>query len=256
VTILKTLAEIEVMAEGGRRLGNVLQELAAHTHAGVTTKALDRIAYRLIHKSGARPAFLHYRPAGARKAYPYTLCASVNSVVVHGQPSEYVIQDGDLVKLDLGLFYKGFAVDAAITVGVGSISREAKKLVAVTEDALIAGIKMATLGHTLGDIGFAIAKVVKANKYSVVEGLTGHGIGRSIHEDPPVFNFGTRGAGGALAEGMVLAVEPMVACGRGGIIQLRDESYGTADETLAAHFEHTIAITKDGPRILTAASRR
>jgi methionyl aminopeptidase len=253
--ILKTEEEIEIMAEGGQRLAEVLRSLASETRAGVTTKQLDRLAYQHIHKLGAKPAFLHYRPAGARKSYPYTLCASLNDVVVHGQPSDYVVKDGDLVKLDLGLIYKGLYLDSAVTVIVGpaeKISRETKKLVGATRDALVAGIAEAHVGKTLGDIGFAIAAVAKKNKCGIAEGLIGHGIGQSLHEDPAVFNFGKRGDGEPLQEGMVLAIEPMFTAGDGVTVTRKDDSYATRDGSLAAHFEHTVAITKDGPRILTA----
>jgi len=240
------------MAAGGARLAEVLRRLVSETHAGVTTKQLDRLAYQLIHKSGAKPAFLHYRPEGAAHAYPYTLCTSVNGVVVHGQPSEYALKDGDLVKLDLGLSYKGFFLDSALTVAVGKVSREAKQLVLATQDALMAGIAEARPGKTLGDVGFAIQKVAKKNKCAVVDGLTGHGIGRALHEEPVVWNVGRASVGEKLQAGMVLAIEPMFAAGAGLIKQLRDESWATADGSLAAHFEHTVAITKDGPQVLTA----
>lgn len=249
---LKTPEELSIMAEGGRRLAEVLRSLAAAARAGTATRALDRLAYQLIHKAGAKPAFLHYRPAGAQRAYPHTLCTSVNAVVVHGQPSEYVLRDGDLLKLDIGLVYRGFFLDAALTLAIGKISREAKKLMAATETALRAGIGAATVGSTLGDIGFAIAAVAKKNKCSVAEGLTGHGIGRALHEDPAVFNFGRKGAGETLREGMVLAIEPMFTAGKGAIRQIKDDSWATADGSLSAHFEHTVAITGNGPRILTA----
>ncbi|MGD1003195.1 MAG: type I methionyl aminopeptidase [Minisyncoccia bacterium] len=249
---LRTPQEIDIMAEGGRRLGAVLQKLRAMVGSGVTTLALDHAARALIEAGGDVPAFLNYRPAGARRAYPYTLCASVNNVVVHGQPSAMcVLKEGDIIKLDLGLVHKKFYLDAAITVGVGRISAEAKKLMAVTEESLYAGIKEAKPGRTLGDIGYAIERVVRKNKFSVAEGLTGHGIGRALHEDPTVFNFGDRGTGIKLVPGMVIAIEPMVAAHGGEIVQLRDEGYGTADHSLAAHFEHTVAITEKGPRILT-----
>jgi len=241
------------MAEGGRRLGVVLQRLRAEVKPGMTTLALDEVARKIIVDGGDVPAFLNYRPAGARHAYPYTLCASVNSVVVHGQPSEYVLKEGDIIKLDLGLKHGGFYLDAAITVGVGRVSTEAKKLMAVTEESLYAGIKEAKPRHTLGDIGYAIERVARKNKLSVAEGLTGHGIGRSLHEDPNVFNYGDRGTGMKLLPGMVIAIEPMLAIGGGDIVQLKDEGYGTADHTWAAHFEHTVAVTEDGPMILTRA---
>jgi len=251
---LKTPEEIEIMAEGGRRLGAVLQALAGEAREGMTTKHLDRMAYQLIHRSGAKPAFLHYRPAGARREYPFTLCTSLNGVVVHGQPSDYVLRNGDLLKLDLGLVYKKFYLDAAITVGVGKIDKSAARLAAATKEALVAGIGAATIGKTLGDIGAAIEKVAKKNKCAVAEGLTGHGIGRALHEDPTVWNFGKKGEGEGLREGMVLAIEPMFVLGKPALAQMRDESWATADGSLAAHFEHTVAITKRGPRILTNAA--
>jgi methionyl aminopeptidase len=249
---LRTPQEIELMAEGGKHLGEILQQLRKEVKDGVATLTLDKIAHDLIIKAGDEPAFLGYRPAGARKAYPFTLCTSINDVVVHGQPSQYaVLREGDIIKLDLGLRHKGLYLDSAITVGVGSITHNAKKLMAVTEEALYAGIKEAKPGQTLGDIGYAIQKVVEKNGFSVTEGLTGHGIGLMLHEDPTVFNFGQKGRGERLVPGMVLAIEPMVAIGQGEILQLRDESYGTADNSLAAQFEHTVAITEKGPVILT-----
>jgi methionyl aminopeptidase len=248
---LKTAEQIETMAEGGKRLAAVLEQLRRDVQPGVTTLSLDRVARDLIVKGGDVPNFLGYRPAGARKAYPYTLCASVNNVVVHGQPSKYVLKEGDVIKLDLGLRHHGLNLDSAITVGVGSISKLAKKLLTVTEQALYAGIEQAELGRTLGDVGWAIERTVVKNKFSVVEGLTGHGIGRALHEEPTVFNFGERKTGLRLMEGLVIAIEPMVAIGKGDIMQLPDEGYGTVDGSLAAQFEHTVAITANGPRILT-----
>lgn len=248
---LKSSEEIEIMTEGGKRLAAVLRKLTAAVRAGMTTADIDKIAYDFITSAGDKPSFLNYRPAGAAKAYPATLCASINDVVVHGLPSDYVVKDGDLVKLDLGLIHKGFHLDAARTVGVGNITPEAKRLVAVTRKALDAGVKEAKPGNTLGDVGFAIESVVRKAGYSIAQGLTGHGVGRSLHEDPAVFNFGRRGQGEEIEEGMVIAIEPMVNVGRGAIKQLKDDSYATRDGSLSAHFENTIAITKKGPRILT-----
>jgi methionyl aminopeptidase len=248
---LKTPEEIEIMAQGGAILAGVLKRLHAETKPGVPTIELDQLARTLIVGAGAKPAFLHYRPAGARKAYPYTLCVSVNDVVVHGQPSVYKIREGDLVSLDLGLKYQGYFLDSAITVAVGDVGARGKKIIETARESLAAGIKVAKPGHTIGDIGYAVQKVIEKNKFSVVEGLTGHGIGRELHEDPTVFNFGRKGQGEDLEEGMVLAIEPMIAMGSGAIRQLLDESYGTADGSLAVHFEHTVAITAKGPRILT-----
>ncbi len=250
--LIKSPEQIETMAEGGRRLAAVLVRLRDEVRPDITTLELDRLARKLIEADGDKPAFLHYRPEGAERAYPYTLCASVNSVVVHGQPSGYVLRDGDIVKLDLGLRHKGLYLDAAITVPVGTgVSKEIKKLISVTEESLALGIKEAKPGRRLGDIGYAIEHIVLKNKFSVAEGLTGHGIGTALHEEPTVFNFGDKGTGMLLKEGMVIAIEPMVAMGKGGIVQLKDESYGTVDRSFAAHFEHTVAITARGPRILT-----
>jgi methionyl aminopeptidase len=248
---LKSPEEIGMMAEGGKILGMVLRELEAAVRIGVSTKALDAMAYKLILDAGAKPAFLHYRPTGAAHGYPATLCASVNDGIVHGLPSKRILQEGDILKLDLGLRYKGFYSDAAVTVGVGKINTEAKDLIRATKAALAAGVNEARTGKTLGDIGFAIETIAKKNGFSVVEGLTGHGIGKALHEDPYVFNFGRRGDGETLKSGMVIAIEPMFAAGSGAIRELSDDSYVTMDGSLAAHFEHTVAITEKGPRILT-----
>jgi methionyl aminopeptidase len=252
--LIKTPAEIAIMAEGGRRLAAVLEELGAAVRPGMTTLELDRLARKRIEAGGDKPSFLHYRPGGAAKAYPFTLCTSVNDVIVHGQPSGYALQEGDIIKLDLGLRHEGLHVDSAITVPVGgerAVPKEVRALLETTKEALYAGIKVAKAGKRLGDIGHAIGKVVHKNKFSVADGLTGHGIGEHLHEDPTVYNFGDKGTGAVLKEGMVIAIEPMVAIGASAIRQLGDESWGTADRSWAAHFEHTVAITAKGPRILT-----
>ena len=248
----KSPEEIEIMAAGGKILGRVLRDLKKAAKIGVTTKDLDALARNEIIAAGAKPAFLNYKPHGARHAYPWTLCASLNSVIVHGQPSDYVLQDGDIISLDLGLKYEGYYLDAAVTVGVGKISKGTERLISATEEALSAGIKHAKPGKTTGDIGHAIEGVVSKHHFSVAENLVGHGIGRELHEDPAIFNFGSRGHGDWLEEGMVIAIEPMVCAGHGVVKMLKDESYATRDGSLAAHFEHTIAITKQGPRVLTA----
>lgn len=248
---IKSPAEIEIMAEGGKILAGVLAKLKEATSVGITTISLDRFAFELIKEAGAEPAFLNYRPGGAQKAYPFTLCASLNDCVVHGQPSDYVIRDGDLVKLDLGVKYKGFYSDSAISIGVGNVARDTRKLISVTEEALYAGIKKAKPGNTLGDVGHTIQKIVEAKGFGVVKSLIGHGIGRNLHEEPEVWNFGDPGTGMALEEGMVIAIEPMVAIGSGETRTLKDDSFVTADGGLAAHFEHTVAITKNGPIVLT-----
>src|SRR3989338_3760479 len=249
--VLKASEEIEIMAEAGRKLARVFRALRVLVRVGVTTRSLDDASRALIKEEGAEPAFLNYRPAGSRKGYPFPLCASVNKTVVHGLPSNEPLKDGDLLKLDLGLRYRGFYADSAITVGVGNISREASRLMQVTEEALAKGMHEAKVGKTLGDIGHVIESHVKKNKFSIVQSLTGHGIGRGLHEDPYVLNFGRPGAGEELCAGMVLAIEPMVAAGSGASEQLKDESFVTSDGSLAAHFEHTVAITEKGPKILT-----
>lgn len=251
MVFLKTQNEIAIMSVAGKMLAGVLVKLKAATVVGETTIFLDNLAFRLIKEAGAEPAFLNYRPAGAKKAYPFTLCASLNDCVVHGLPSDYIIRDGDVVKLDLGLKYKEFYVDSAITVGVGNISKDVRKLISVTEESLRAGIKNAKPGKTLGDVGSAIQKIVEDNGFSVVRSLIGHGIGRNLHEDPPVPNFGRPGDGETLEEGMVIAIEPMVAMGSGATRVLKDDSFVTADGSLAAHWEHTVAITSKGQVVLT-----
>ncbi len=248
---IKSKEEIALMAEAGRRLGVVLRTLRGEVKAGVTTLEFDERARELITANGDRPAFLGYKPNGATKAYPFTLCASINDSVVHGPPGKYVIKDGDLVKLDLGLVHEGFYVDAATTVAVGAVSPEARHLVAITEEALYRGIKAAWPEARLGDIGQAVQSFVEENGFSVVTTLTGHGIGRKLHEEPSVPNFGQAGTGERLRVGMVIAIEPMVNMGSEAVRQLKDDSFVTRDGSLSAHFEHTVVVTNKGPVILT-----
>lgn len=249
---IKSAEEIEIMTEGGKRLAGVLRALEGEIKIGMTTKQVDDMAYELITSAGCKPSFLNYQPAGAKHAYPATICISLNEVVVHGTPSsDRIIKNGDVVKIDLGLVHRGYHLDAARTILMGNVSEEAKRLAVATRKALVAGIKEAKPGNTLGDIGFAISAIVRKEGFSVAEGLVGHGIGHSLHEDPAVFNFGRRGHGEAIEEGMVLAIEPMVTAGGGEIKQLRDDSYATRDGSLAAHFENTVAIMKKGARVLT-----
>ncbi|MBI3589137.1 MAG: type I methionyl aminopeptidase [Candidatus Liptonbacteria bacterium] len=255
MAILKTAAEIEIMTEGGRRLAQILKTLKEGTQAGLTTNSLDELSFNLIKKSGAEPAFLGYRPPGSHRSYPKTLCVSINETVVHGLPSERLIMTGDLVKLDLGLKYRGFFLDSALTFCVGQVESLAKKLIAVTSQALTLAIKKAKPGQTLGDIGWAVQSCVQSQQFSIVEMLTGHGIGRALHEDPAVFNLGRPQGGEELVAGMVLAIEPMVSASPppsgGKVKEMPDGSFITRDGSLSAHFEHTVAITEHGPRILT-----
>lgn len=239
------------MAEAGKRLAIVLRALKAMVKEGVSTNEIDQEAKRLIEASGCIPAFLNYKPGGAARPYPATICASINSGVVHGLPSGYKLKSGDILKLDLGLIHEKFYSDMAITVPVGKVSKDDQKLISVTREALEKGIAAAKSGNTLGDIGYAIGSFVKKNGFSVADGLTGHGIGRKLHEDPYVFNDGNPGEWNVLKPGMVLALEPMVSAGKARVKQLEDDSFVTADGSMAAHFEHTVAITEKGPKILT-----
>ena len=255
MAILKNPEEIEIMAEGGQILAAVIEALKKEVLPGITTDFLDELASKLIKNYGAKPAFLGYRSHRGQKPYPKTICASINETIVHGLPSSYVIQDGDLVKLDLGLIYQGFYLDSAITVGVGNIPKIGERLILATKEALDLAIKEVKVGNTLGDIGSAIEKRVTKENFSIVERLTGHGIGRKLHEDPNVLNFGRPKSGEELEIGTVLAIEPMVSSGSppegSQIKELSDGSFITKNHDLSAHFEHTIALTAQGPCVLT-----
>jgi len=242
----KTEKEIQTIREGGKILATVIKELEKMAKPGLTTRDLDRAAEALILSAGAKPAFKGY------EGFPYSLCVSINENVVHGFPSDYALKEGDILKLDLGVLYKGFNTDMAITVAVGKVSFEAKRLIDVTKKSLRLGIKKAKIGNTTGDIGNTIQRFVEDQGFGVIRELCGHGIGKTVHEDPKVLNYGKRGTGEKLVEGMVICIEPMVTMGDYNIKQSADGyGYATRDNSLAAHFEHTIAITKSGPKILT-----
>jgi methionyl aminopeptidase len=247
--ILKSKEEVAKIATASKIVAQVLQELAQKIKAGVTTKELDQFAEKRILKSGGTPAFLGYRD------FPATLCISINDEVVHGIPSpKRVIQEGDFVGLDLGVIYDGFYGDAAITVPIGTVSPKALHLVHVTETALYAGIKQIAVGERLSNISHAVQTCAESAGFSVVTDFVGHGIGRSLHEDPQVPNFGPRGQGPRLRVGMVLAIEPMVNMGESAVRVLDDKwTAVTCDGLLSAHFEHTVAITEQGPVILSQA---
>lgn len=240
------------MAHAGSILAKVLREVKNRVKIGIATRELDEIAHKLVLSYGGEPAFFQYAPPGFARKFPASLCVSVNEEVVHGIPSERVLRDGDIVGLDFGVRYKEFHADGAITVPVGKTSEETQKLLRITQEALSRGIAQARIGNTVGDIGFAIQSWVEQNGFSVIRDLVGHGIGRELHEAPQVPNFGKAGTGVKLAEGMVIAIEPMVAAGNWKIELAPDGwAYRTADGSLSAHFEHTVAITKKGPKILT-----
>jgi len=245
--ILKTPAEIEIMAEASRVVAEVLEIIRKEVHPGVSTDDLDRLAEKEILARGAVPAFKGYRK------YPKTLCASVNEQVVHGIPSGRKLKEGDIIGLDLGAIVGGFYGDSAVTVAVGPIADKVGHMVQVTEEALYLGIKQAVVGNRLTDISYAVQHHVESAGYSVVTEFVGHGIGRQLHEEPQVPNYGKAGQGPRLQSGMVLAIEPMVNMGGSAVRILEDRwTAVTADGSWSAHFEHTIAIQPSGPaRILS-----
>ena len=246
MVILKSRQEIEKMRKSNILVAEILEELGKKIRPGVKTIELDRLSETMALKKGARPAFKGYR------GYPYSLCTSVNSEVVHGMPSERELKEGDIVSLDFGILNDGYYGDAAVTVPVGAISPEARRLLRVTEEALYRGIAAARAGNRIGDISAAIQGHVEAAGFSVVRDLVGHGIGKSLHEDPQVPNYGSSGRGIELKPGMVFAIEPMVNEGTYRVDVLRDGwTVVTADGKLSAHFEHSVAITENGPVILS-----
>jgi methionyl aminopeptidase len=249
---LKSEAEIRILREGGKRLAALLRELGLLVKPGVTTYELDQIAQQKIKAQGDKPAFLNYKPRGHKIAFPAALCTSVNEEVVHGLPNHLPLQEGDILTLDLGLIHQGLYTDSAITVPVGEISKEAALLLERTEESLEAGIKAIRLGGRIGDIGYAIEQYVKPFGYGIVRDLSGHGVGFGVHEDPFVPNFGLKNMGEKIEAGLVIAIEPMLTLGTDDVETL-DDGYTvvTADGSLAAHFEHTIAITKNGVEVLT-----
>lgn len=244
--VLKSEEEIKRMAEACRIVAEVLDGIRKKVAPGVMTRELDEFAESYIISKGAKPAFKGYR------GYPSTVCASVNEQVVHGIPSAVKLKDGDIISIDVGVNYKGFFGDAAITVPVGSVSKKVMKLLETTENALEAGIEKAVVGNRLSDISSTIQEYVESEGFSVVRTFVGHGIGRELHEEPQIPNYGKPGAGPKLMEGMTLAIEPMVNAGSWEVNILKDGwTAVTKDGSLSAHFEHTIAITNNGQSILT-----
>lgn len=246
MSLIKTKEEIQTMAEGGKILATVLKEIEKMAKPGISTLELDRAAEALILKHKAKPAFKGY------EGFPYSLCTSINEDIVHAYPSSRILQEGDIVGLDLGVLYEGYNTDMAVTVAVGEVSFEAKRLLTVTKKALRLGIKKARAGITTGDIGNTIQKYIEDQGFGVVRDLVGHGIGKEVHEEPQVPNYGQRHKGDVLKEGMVVCIEPMVTMGGHSIKRSKDGyGYATKDGSLSAHFEHTLAIFKDGARVLT-----
>jgi methionyl aminopeptidase len=246
VIIKKTPEEIDRTAAAGAILVKTLNLLAGKVRPGVTTRELDEAAERFIRSQGAEPAFKGYR------GFPGSICASPNSMIVHGIPGNYNLSRGDILSVDVGVVFDGWVADAARTFPVGQITPVARKLLTVTEESLFLAVPQCQMGNRLGDVSHAIQQHVEAAGLSIVRALVGHGIGRSMHEEPQIPNYGEPGTGIVLEEGMVLAIEPMVTAGRHAIRVAEDHwSIYSQDGSLAAHFEFTIAITREGPRILT-----
>ena len=244
---LKNPAQIEIMKEAGRITGEALMLAGEKLRVGMTTLELDRIIREYIEKCGAKPSFLGYG------GFPGSACISINEQVIHGIPSaSRIINDGDVVKVDVGAYYKGYHGDSANTFAVGNVSEEAKKIISVTKEAFYKGIEFARPGYRIGDIGSAVQKYAEDNGCSVVRKYVGHGIGEALHESPDVPNFGTAGRGARLYPGMVIAIEPMINLGTHEVKELSDKwTVVTSDGKLSAHYEHTVAITEDGPLLLT-----
>lgn len=244
---IKSKSEIEKMRVAGKLTGDALRLVEQHIRPGVSTLELDKIAYDFIRKHGATPSFLHYN------GFPASICASPNSWVVHGIPSrDVILKEGDIISIDMGVCKNGYHGDAARTFPVGKISDEAQRLIDVTKQSFFEGVKHATHGAKLGDLSAAIQEYVEDHGYSVVRDLVGHGIGKNMHEDPNVPNYGHKGKGLKLAQGMTIAVEPMVNAGDWGVVVLDDDwTVETEDGSLSAHYENTILITKGECEILT-----
>ena len=249
--ILKSSWEIDLMRKSGLIVAEALERLKRMVEPGISTLELDRFAEDYILKRGAKPAFKGYR------GYPYTLCASINEQVVHALPSERRLMEGDIISLDLGAIVDGYYGDAAVTVPVGRVSEEASRLIAVTRESLRLAMEAARPGHHLSDISHTVQSAVEAQGFSVVRLFVGHGIGRSLHEEPQIPNFGPPGRGPVLKPGLVLAIEPMVTAGGPDVAILEDRwTAVTCDRSLSAHFEHTVAITEDGAEVLTSHDSR
>ncbi len=243
---LKTAEEIELMRESNLLVSRTHAEVAKHIEVGVSTLSLDKIVYEFIHDNGAVPGFLDYN------GFPNSACISVNDVVVHGIPTDYRLQDGDIVSIDIGAYKNGMHGDSCYTFEVGNVSDEVKNLLKVTRESLFHGIEMAVAGNRIGDIGHAVQLHAEKAGYGVVRELVGHGIGRDLHESPEVPNYGRRGTGSKIENGMCLAIEPMITMGKRFIRQDKDGwTIRTADKKPAAHFEHTVAIINGKADILS-----
>ncbi|MEC9309824.1 MAG: type I methionyl aminopeptidase [Chloroflexota bacterium] len=246
---IKSPQELEAMARAGAVVGSTLTLLKQSVEPGMTTKDLDQIAYKNITGSGAKPTFMGYQ------GFPASICASVNEEIVHGIPGKRILQEGDIIKVDVGATIDGFIGDAAVSIAVGKVTEEAIKLMETTAESLDIGIKAAQPGNRIGDIGAAIQGYAESKGYGVVREFVGHGVGRFLHEDPQVPNYGEPGKGQLLRPGMCIAIEPMLNMGSWETRILDDQwTVVTADGSLSSHFEHTLAITEDGPKVFTSHS--
>jgi len=248
VILRKSQAEIEGMARAGEIVVETLAMIGEELRSGISMLELDRLAEEHLRSKGGVPTSKGY------KGYPATLCISPNTMIVHGIPTDYRAEEGDIISIDLGVTLDGMVADSAYTFGVGEISAEAQRLLEICQEALAAGIEQAQAGNHVSDIGHAVQTVVEGAGFSVVRSLVGHGVGRAYHEDPQIPNFGAHGGGPERLPGMTLAVEPMITAGGPDVVMHADEwSISSEDGSLSAHFEHTVAVTEDGPRVLTAA---
>ena len=249
---LKNKQDIVILQEGGKRLAKVMKVLRRETKPGVSAAFLDELAYTMIKKYGGYPSFLNYQPDFSNRPFPNSLCVSLNDVIVHGIPrKDIILKPGDLVSLDLGMEYQGLFTDMAITVGLGRMKPDEKRLIETTQKALAVAIKVARPGKTLGDIGYAIENCATKNGFVVIRDLVGHGVGYAVHEDPPIFNYGEKAKGIKIETGLVIAIEPMITSGNGSIKEMSDNSFTTLNGKKACHFEHTIAILKNKTIIIT-----
>ena len=248
----KTVEQIDYMKQSGILLSNVHAEVAKHMKAGVSLKFLDSVAQEFIEKHHAKPSFLGYSTGG--EEYPASLCTSVNEVIVHGIPNDYELKDGDILSVDCGVFLNGFHADCAYTYGVGNIGKKKQQLLDVTKTCLSKGIAAFKKGNRLGDVGFAIESYALSFGFGVAKQLTGHGVGKDLHEDPVVLNYGKRGKGKKIAEGLTIALEPMITMGTRDVKYSKEDDWAvcTKDNQPAAHYEHTLAICNGKTEILTS----
>lgn len=252
--IIRDQKDIDILKEGGRRLSGIMDKLQEFISPGVSVSQINELTEKMIEENGDGKALLGYKPYGASYPYPSTICVSVNNEVVHGiaKDNKRILEEGDIVGIDLVISHEGLYTDMARTVAVGQISEDDKRLMKITKNALDVGINEVKPGKRVGDIGFVMNEYVRKNGFAMVEDLGGHGVGLSVHEEPFIPNYGNRGQGELIKEGMVLALEPIVNAGKKDVILADDDyTYLTADESKSAHFEHTILVTKDGAEILT-----